>query len=164
VLQRRGSNLAIPSDALQLLGRIGRRIDLSVRLADHPVRTDEVGDPPRELLGRTAGCSIAERDCPVGVGDERKVEFVFVSECRVVLRVVEADADDRSVLLLIGIGEVPEPGTFGCSARCVGLRIEPENDVPPAVIAERNPLPLEGSSFEVGSEVARLERQGASEQ
>jgi hypothetical protein len=155
---------ALRSNRLQLLGRIPRRVDLAVRLSNEAVRTDEVSDPARIIVLRAARRTIAHRDLSIGIGEERKLEIVLVPERRVGLRVVEADSDDRGIFLLVGIGEVPEPGTFGGSAGGVGLWIEPEDDVPAPVVAESDISSFLVGCFEIGSAVACLERQRASEQ
>ena len=135
-----------------------------MRLADHTVRADEVGDPPRIFFLWTAGRAIPNGDLPLCVGDEWEFKIVLIPESGVGHRLVEADTDDSGVLFLIVIREVPEPGTFRGSAGCIGFRIEPKDDVSPAVIAEGDLASFLIGPFEVGGPVARFERQAASEE
>jgi len=132
-----------------------------VRLADDAVGADEVSDPSRIIVRRTAGSAIPEGDLPIRVGQERELEVVLVLEGGVGRAAVEADADDGGVLLLVVVREVPEPGTFRGSAGCIGFRIEPEDDVAPAVIAQSDLASFLIDCFEVGSAVARNGSRGA---
>src|SRR5207244_10005487 len=89
----------------------------------------DVGDALRVLIGRTRGRAVGHADLALGVAQKREREVELLRELRVGLLVVEGDAEDFRVLLLVLRGEVPEPGTLGRSARGVGLRIEPEDDL-----------------------------------
>ena len=81
----------------------------------------------------------------------------LIRELPVLLRRVEADAEDLRVLLLVLPDEVPEPGTFLRSTGCVGLRIEPEHHFLSAQIAQANGIAVVVDRLEVGRSVTRLQ-------
>lgn len=131
-----------------------------MRLRDLPLLVDHVRDAPRVFVLRTVARAVRDADLVIDVGDQPEREVVFLRERGVVSGLVEADADDLGVLLLVLAGEVPEPGTFGRSAGCVRFREEPEHDLAPAHVAKaKRPAVLVGG-VEVRSGVAGLEHGG----
>ena len=137
----------------QLLPRIVARVDLRMRLRNLPLLVDHVGDAPRVLVFRTVGRAVRHPEFVVGVGDQREREVVFLREGRVVRGLVEADADDFGVLLLVVAGEVPEPGTLCRSTGCVRFGEEPEHDFASAHVAESERAAVLIGRVEVGSGV-----------
>jgi hypothetical protein len=99
-----------------------------MRLRDLSLLVDQIGDPARVLIFRRFGGAVRQSDLVVGIAQKRKVELVLLRELRVVLLIVEAGAENLDVLGGVVFGEVPEPGTFRRSPRCVGLRKEPQHD------------------------------------
>ena len=93
----------------------------------------------------------------VGVAEEWEGEVELLREAGVFFPGVEADAEDDGVLCFVLRDEVPEPGTFDRSAGCVGLRIEPEDDLAAAEIAEAYRIAVLVTAFEVRSLIAGLE-------
>lgn len=128
-----------------------------MRLRDLAVLVDDVGDPPRVLVFRTVRRAVRDAELAIGIGDQRERELVSRRKSGVVSLLVEADADDLNVLLLVFRGEVPEPGTLCLSTRCVGLRIKPENDFAPAQIAKTQRTSDLIGRIEIGSGITGLE-------
>jgi hypothetical protein len=119
----------------QLLG-MGAGAHLGERLLDLPVRADQVADASGAFRVGCVGRSIGQSELPLGVAQEREVELELLGEPGVGLLVVEADPEDLRVPLVVLLLPVAEPATLGGSTRCVGLRIEPEHDVLPAIVRE----------------------------
>src|SRR5437868_12064953 len=120
----------------ELLLRIRARIDLRIRGSDAAVFVDEIRNPLRVLVLGRARRAVCNADLPVGVAEQREGKFVFLREFRVVLRLVEAGAEDLHVFRLVVVVEVPEPGTFGSSARRVGFGEEPQQHLFSAEVAK----------------------------
>jgi len=108
-----------------------------MRLGDLPVFVDDVRDPLRVFVLWRFGCAVRESDLSIGVAQQREWEVELLGELRVRGDVIETDAEDGGVLRFVLTDEVPEPGTLGRSARCVGLRIKPEHNLAPAQIVQR---------------------------
>ena len=107
-----------------------------MRLGDPALLVDDVRDPFGVFVLRRFGGSVGDADLAVGVAEQREGEGELVGKARVGVDVVETGAEDGGVLRFVLVDEVPEPGTFGRSARGIGLRIEPEHDLPPAQVVE----------------------------
>ena len=72
-------------------------------------------------------------------------------------RRVEADAEHLRVLRGVLVEKVPEPGTLDRSARGIGLRIEPEHDLPAAQSGESHHVAVVVGQLEIGSDFTLLE-------
>jgi len=126
------------------------------------VLVDDVRDALRVLVFRRGGRAVGQADLAVGVAEQREVELELVGEAAVGVDVVEADAEDLDVLGRVLVVKVPEPGTLGRSAGCVGLRIEPEDDFAAAVVAQ---LPVAAGvidDFEIRGGVTGVEHRSSS--
>jgi len=134
-----------------------------MRLGDLPFLVDDVRNPFRILVLRGLGCSVREPDLTLGIAQQREREVVLLCELGVRGDVVETDAEDRGVLRLVLGVEVPEPGTLGRSAGCVGLRIKPEHNLTPAQIVQRNLPAAMIAHFKVRSLVANIQHASSSE-
>jgi hypothetical protein len=134
-----------------------------VGLRDPAVLVDDVCDPFRILVVGRFRCAVRESDAAIGVAQQREGEVVLFGELRVRSDVIETDAEDRGVLRFVLGDEVPEPGTLGRSARCIGLRIKPEHDLPPAQIVQRNLAAAMIGHFKVRSLVANVQHASSSE-
>jgi len=134
-----------------------------MRLGDLPVFVDDVRDPLRVFVFWRFGCAVRESDLSIGVAQQREWEIELLGELRVCGDVIETDAEDRGVLRFVLADEVPEPGTLGRSARCVGLRIKPEHNLAPAQIVQRNLLALMIGHFKIRSLVANVQHASSSE-
>ena len=141
----------------QLLLRIVSRVHLRMRLGDAALLVDEVGDPFRVFVFGRGGGTVGETDLAVGVTEQREGEAEFRGEAGVGIDVVEAGAEDGGVLRLVLVDEVPEPGTLGRSARCVGLRIEPQHDLAATQIVQRDVAAVMIQHFEIRGFVTNLE-------
>ena len=86
----------------------------------------------------------------------------LLGEGLVVGRLVETDAEDAGVLLLVLFDEVPEPGPFFRSAGCVGLRVEPQDDLAATQVAEANGIVFVIQDIEIGGLLAGLEHLSSS--
>lgn len=104
-------------------------VHVRVGLQNDAVRTDQVADALRVLgVGALAG-AVGDAGRAGRVAEKRKVEAELLREGLVLLRGVEADAQDLGILLLVAGDLVAEPATFLRSPGGVGLRIKPEHDV-----------------------------------
>jgi hypothetical protein len=127
-----------------------------MRLGDPSVLVDDVGDPFRILILRRIGSTVRDPDLAIGVAQQGEREIKLLGESRVRIRIIETRTEDGRVLLFILADEVPEPGTLGRSARCVGLRIEPKHDFAAAQIVERNVTPKVIVHFKIRSLIANV--------
>jgi hypothetical protein len=151
------------SQSQKLRLRIRLRIHFRVRLGDASVLADHIGDALRKFVARRIRRTISDPDLAVGVTKQRKREVELLREMRIVRNVVETGAENRGVLLLVLVDEVPEPGTFFRSARGVSLRIEPEHDLAPAQIMQRDRVAIVIRDLEIRSLVANLEHSSSSQ-
>ena len=126
--------LQIPQHRL----RVRRGVDLRVRLADPPVGTDQVGDPAGTAGGRVVARTVRDPERARRVTQQRVGEVELLSEGGVLGDGVERDPDDGGVLFREALGVVAEPAPLGGSARGVGLGVEPEHQVAPGEIGERD--------------------------
>lgn len=125
-------------------------------LGDLAFLVDHVGDAAGELVfGRIAG-SVGEADRALGVAQQRKGKVELLGEGLVFLGGVEAGAEDLRVLRFVLRREVPEPGTLLRSARCVGFRIEPEDDFLTAQVGKPDAVAVVIHHIEIGSFLAGL--------
>jgi hypothetical protein len=133
-----------------------------MRLSDAAVFVDDVGDPLRVLIFRRFGGAIGDTNLAVSVTQKGEGETELLGEAGVGVDIVEAGAEDGGVLRFVLVDEVPEPGTLGRSARCVGLRIEPQHNLAAAQIMQRNLAAVMIQHFEIGSFVSNLEHVSSS--
>jgi hypothetical protein len=118
-------------------------------LQDASVLADHVGDPPRILVLFRVGGAVRDADLPLRIPDQGEGEVELLREPLVLFPGVEADAEDLGVLRLVLLDEVPEPGTLNRSARGVGLRIEPEDDLFSAQVAQADRRPAMVDRLEI---------------
>jgi hypothetical protein len=111
-----------------------------VNLRNPSVFVNQIRDPARVFVGRAVTCTVGETELAIGVAEQRKIESILLRELGAVFTLVEADADDLYVLLVVFGLEVPEPGTFCGSARGVSLREEPEDDLFPLHVLQADRL------------------------
>ena len=133
-----------------------------MRLGDLPVLVDDVRDPFCVLILLRIRCAVRESDLAIGVAQQRERKVELLGELRVRGDVIETDAEDRGVLRLVLGDEVPEPGTLGRSAGCVGLRIKPEHDLASAQIVQRNLAAAMIADLEIRSLVANVQHASSS--
>ena len=88
----------------------------------------------------------------------------LLGELLVVVRLIEANAKDLDVFRLVVFEEVPEPGPFGRSAGCVGLRKKPKQDLLSAEVAELHATCLVIGHLEIGRRIANLQHGSTSEE
>ena len=131
-------------------------------LRNPPLLIDDIGNPPGVFIGRTARRTVGETDRLIGVGEKRKLEVELLGEAGVFCGAVEADAEDLGVLRFVIVGEVPEPGTFGGSARCIRLREKPEDHFLAAVVAEFPPLSLMIGGLELRCRISHFQHRSSS--
>jgi hypothetical protein len=133
-----------------------------VGLGDLALLVDDVRDPLGVLVFRRRRGAVGQADLAVGVAEQREVELVLLGEAGVGGLVVEADAEDVGVLRRVLVVKVPEPGTLGRSAGCVGLRIEPQDDLPATIVGELSAAAGVIPHFEIGRGVAGIEHRSSS--
>lgn len=128
-----------------------------MRLGDAAVLVDDVGDAAGVFVAGARGRAVRETDLPVRVAQQGVGEGELLREAGVLVCRVETRAEDLRVLRGVLIVEVPEPGTLEGSARCVGLRKEPEHDSLAAQIAESDLAAGVVADLELGRDVANLQ-------
>jgi hypothetical protein len=128
-----------------------------MRFGDAAVLVDEVGDAAGVFVADARGGAVGETDLAVRVAQQWVGEVELFGEAGVLLGRVETGAEDLRVLRGVLIVEVPEPGTLEGSARCVGLRKEPEHDSLAAQIAEADLAAGMVADLELGRDVANLQ-------
>ena len=126
-------------------------------LRDLSLLVDDVGNAPRVLVFRTVARAIAQTDGTIFVGQQREREPELLRKPLVLVRRIEADAEDLRVFIRVLRREVPEPGTFSRSAGCIRLRIEPEDHFLPPQIGQLDALSFMRGSFEIRSSITRVE-------
>ena len=131
-------------------------------LRDASLLIDHVCDASRILIFRAVGRAVRQSDLVIGIAQQRKIELLLVGEFLIRFDAVEAGAEDLRVFGGVFSGEVPEPETFGRSARCVGLWKEPEDDFLSAKVAELDAAAGVIARLELGSSVADFQHRGAS--
>lgn len=134
-----------------------------MRFRNPSVLVDDVGDALRVFVARRIRGAVRDADAAIGVAKQREREVELLRKSGVVRDVVEARAENRRVLFLVFADEVPEPGTLFRSARCVGLRIEPEHHFASAQIMQRDGVAVVIRNFEIGSFVANLQHSPSSQ-
>jgi hypothetical protein len=134
-----------------------------MRLRDAAFLVDQVRDPLRVFVRWRSGSPVGQADFAIGVAEKWEGEFEFLGEVGVGFDVVETRAEDGGVLRFVLVDEVPEPGTLGRSAGCVGLRIKPEHDLAAAQIVQSNGLPVMILHFKIGSLVTNIEHLSSSQ-
>ena len=146
----------------QLFLRIRSRIDLRIHLRDLPLLVDQIRDAFGVFIFGAGGCAVREADLALGVAEQRKRELELLRELAVLVDAVEGGAEDLGVLRLVFFDEVPEPGTFSRSTRCVGLRIKPEHHFLTPEIAELRAVASVIHDVEVGGGIAGFEHRRTS--
>ena len=136
---------------------MGGRVHLGIGLLDASVGPDQVADALRGgRLGVVAG-PVGQADLPRGVAQEREVVVELPGEGGVLLRGVEADAQDLRALLRVLLVVVAEPATLLGSTRGVGLWVEPEDHRPAAVVRQLLELPRVILHREIGGHLTLFE-------
>jgi hypothetical protein len=128
-----------------------------VRFGDLAVLVDHVGDAAGVFVFRRFRGAVREADLVIGVAEQREGEVELFCEAGILFAGVEANAEDLRVLLFVLGLEVPEPGTLGGSAGCVGLRIEPQDDFLAAQIAQPHGAAFVIDDFEVRGRVSDVQ-------
>jgi hypothetical protein len=145
----------------QLFARIKLRVDLRMGLHDAAVFADHIRDAASVFILLVVRCAVGDPDLSSRVRDQRELKIILRREALVLLRSVEADADDPRVFLLVFVVEVPEPGTLSRSTRSLRFDEKPEHDFLAAHVAEAHGPPAVIGGLEVGSLVAHLQHTGA---
>jgi hypothetical protein len=127
-----------------------------VGLGDPAFFVDHVGDPASVLVRRGITRAVGQTDFPLRVAKQREWKLELLREGFVLLRCIEARAEDLCVFRFVFGGEVPEPGTLFRSAGGVGFRVEPEHDLLPTQIGQAHAIPVVVHDVEIRSFLARL--------
>src|SRR4029079_7868137 len=123
---------------------------------------DEIADPLGVAGLGVVRRAIGESQLPFRVRKQGKVESELLGEGRLVRDGVEAGAQDLHSLVLVLLDAVAEPATLVRSTRGVRFGIEPEDDVPAAVVGEPPRLARLVLDLEFGSDGAGFEHGGTS--
>ena len=123
-------------------------------LDDLSVASDPVGDPPREIVRRRITRSVRESNLSLGVRQERERKLVLFCESATRVWLVETAPKDDGVEFLKFFVMVPKLGTFFRSARSIGFREKPENDVLALQVVKPDRLSAMIRELEVGGCVA----------
>jgi hypothetical protein len=128
-----------------------------MRFRDLAFLVDHVRDAFRVAVGRRFGGAVGQADFAIRVAEEGEGEAELFGEALVVIRRVEADAEDLRVFGLVLRVEVPEPGTFPRSTGGVCLRIKPEHDLFAAQVAELHAVAVVIGNVEIRGWIAGIE-------
>jgi hypothetical protein len=131
-------------------------------LYDPPLLINDIGNPPGVFIARTARGTVRQTDRLVGVAEKGKLEVELLGKAGILRDAVEADAEDLDILCFVFVGEVPEPGTFGGSARCIGLREKPENHFLAAEVAELPSPALVIGRLELRGRISHIQHRSSS--
>jgi hypothetical protein len=131
-------------------------------LRDPPLLVDHLRDPAGVLVLRGVSGAVRQTDLVVGIAQQREVEFLLLREFPIGFDAVEGGAEDLGVLRGVIGREVSEPETFGSSAGCIGLRIEPQDDFLSAKVAELYATAHVIGSLECGSSITDFQHRRTS--
>jgi hypothetical protein len=127
-----------------------RGVDLGIDRENISIGTDDVAHAPRVAGVPAVASAVREPDLPSGVAQKGEVEVELLRERAVLVFRVEADSQNLGVLLLELPDVVAEPATFGGSAGCIRLGVEPEYDDLSQVVPQSDEIPLVILDLEVG--------------
>lgn len=105
-----------------------RRADLAIRFRHGPIRRDQNRDAAR-VARFVGGRAIGFRHGVVGIAQQIVGERELLLEGLVGCRGVEADAEDDAIGLVEVLDSITEPIAFDGSARGIGFRIPPQQNV-----------------------------------
>jgi hypothetical protein len=140
----------------QYLCRMVARIYPVVDSRDIAVLVNQNTDPAgvtRLFIGTRAIC---DSHAAIGIAQQWKGKIVLLGERSILFNVVKADAKDLDIILIEVADLIAEPATLDRSARGIGLRIEPENNLASAQFRERNTLALMSRERKVRCRFANL--------
>lgn len=140
-----------------LCGMIAR-INLVVDTGDFACFVDQNTDPLRIPRLHVVTRAVRHPESSLGVAQDRKVVVVLLREGGVLRDAVEARPEHRNILLIEVGFLVAEPATFDGSARCIGLGIEPDQNLMAAQILKRHDVPLMGLQAELRGDISCLDR------
>jgi hypothetical protein len=133
---------------------VRRRLDGPVRLHDPAVRTDQIRDAlgPAGLRRIQRAVGLADRLLGIAQQPERVLELL--GERAVRTDIVEARAEDDSILGFEVADSITESVALLRSTRGVGGGIEPQHDVLAGEVGELHARAVVGRDIEVGGEIA----------
>jgi len=133
-----------------------------VNLRDSAVLVDQICDPFCVFVFGRARGAVGDADFAFGVAQQRKRKVELFGEARVVFGLIEAGAEDLDVFLFVVADEVPEPGTFRRSARCIRLGEKPEHDFLAAEVTELHAPAVVIGDIELRRRIANLQHRSSS--
>ena len=133
------------------------RIDLRIGLGDRAVRPDQVRDTARGPRIRVVARAVGEPDLPSRIAEQREGKAVLFGKGGVLLDGVETRAEDGAITGFEFADSITESAALGCSAGCVGGRIEPEKEVAPGIIVGRDVLAAMGGNSKCGCLLAFIQ-------
>src|SRR3989442_7225029 len=144
-------------EVLQDLADVLARRDLRVVTQNPTLLVDETRDTPRGACRAIVGGAVREGEALVGVAEEREGQRELPGEGGVVLRRVEARAEDHRVQRFEVADSITESDAFGRSAGGVGLRVEVEQDLLAAQVGEADGAAVVRGGGELGSGISGLQ-------
>ena len=154
--------LFLLAQACELRGRVGFHVDFRMRLENGPVRTDQISNAFRVPIRFRLPGAIRDSNRPIDISEQRKGKAVLRSEGFLFVNRIETASENLGAQALIVTVEVPEPGTLDRSARCVGLRIKPENYVSARVVTQLDAAILVIGNLKSRRDVSNVQHEASS--
>jgi hypothetical protein len=114
------------------------RVYLVIHLLDSPTLVYKEAYPVRPASLRIGARAIGDRDLAIHVAQQAERESILAGEGGIVVRGIEAGAEDDDVVFVEVRLLIAEPATFGRSAGGVGPGVEPEQNLVSAQRCERH--------------------------
>ena len=105
------------------------RVDAIVNALDFPFLINQEADACGVPCLGIITSSVGHPEPAIRIAEQRKIEAVFFRKGGILLDCIKADAQNGDIVLDEVILLVTEPATLGRSARCIGLGIEPKEDL-----------------------------------
>lgn len=114
------------------------RIDLIYRLNYATIGADHVGDAFGILSRRIVASPVCHSYLSFCIAKEAEGEIELFGKSPVLFYCVKTDAEYLGILVCVLLDSITEPNTFSRSARCIGLRIKPQDDGAAFEVAQAN--------------------------
>ena len=112
------------------------RVDLIYCLDYATVRADHVGDAFCVLRGRVVRSPVCHSYLSFRIAKQAEGEIELFGKSPVLFYRVKTDAEYLGILVCVLLDSITEPNAFSRSARCVGLRVKPQDDGAPFEVAQ----------------------------
>ena len=112
------------------------RIDLIYRLNYATIGADHVCDAFCVLSGRIVRSPVCHSYLSFCIAKQAEGEIELFGKSPVLFYCVKTHAEYFGILVCVLLDSITEPNTFSRSARCIGLRIKPQDDGAPSEVAQ----------------------------